>query len=362
MQKVLQRSKYAKQYANKRIQARKEKLQADEVWELRQTHARQNREKGALYREARTNRQVDWKAGPLAPRRDVGEKAHSYGAMSVYNFQPPDLYPQNRPKWCGITEGDRVVVVKGRDKGTIAEVQEVFLSRGSLQLRDSVKQDIVLPEYLRARQEQRYREQSQDPNAQVPVTQAVPAFIPLEDVRLVYPLPDPKTGVPRDVIIERLVSVNRQFDKAKKEWTDGERLIPGTKTLIPWPEKADTEYADHEVDTLRIDVDARSYRPSLIEYPMPPSVIDELRSKYSKFRTRHEYEFRERKEAEDEKMERRKRLPETMRTPLQELAAKREAERRETERELSEEQLAGIGAVIAQEQEKIAQAVAGKSR
>lgn len=357
MQKVIQRSQYAKQYAKRKIKARKENLQADEVWELRQSRFRQNRETAQFFRDARSNRKADWETGTLAPRRDVGEKATTYGAMSVYNFQPVDLNPKDRPKWCAVTEGDRVVVIKGRDKGTIAEVQEVHLERGCLQLRDAAKQELVLPEYLRARSERKYREQVGDPEAQSPATQAVPAFIPIANVRLVYPLPDPLTGVPRDVMVERLVSVNRRFDTAKREWTEGERLIPGTDTVIPWPEKAEPDHNDHDVDTLRIDVDARSFRPSLIEYPMPPGVIDELRSKYSKFRTRHDFEFRERKEAEDERAERRKRLPETMRTPLQELALKRETDRREKERELSEEQLAGIGAVIAREQEKVAQAM-----
>merc|ERR1711939_384049 len=119
----------------------------------------------------------------------------------------------------------------------------------------------------------------------------------------------------------------------KKEWTQGDRLIPGTNTIIPWPEKADEYHEDFENDTLRLNVDEQTFRPFLLHPPMPLSVIDELRNKFSRFRTRHDWDFIERKELEDEREEKRK--------------------------DLSDEQLAKIGEVIAAERAKATQTLQG---
>ena len=42
--------------------------------------------------------------------------------------------------------------------------------------------------------------------------------------------------------------------------------------------------ADEDPDTLRIDVETQTYEPSLLQYPMPASVINELRNQHSKYR------------------------------------------------------------------------------
>ena len=49
----------------------------------------------------------------------------------------------------------------------------------------------------------------------------------------------------------------------------------------------------HADDTPRYDVDARTWTPTLLRAPLPFSVVDELRGKYSAFRTRHTREFME---------------------------------------------------------------------
>ena len=56
-------------------------------------------------------------------------------------------------------------------------------------------------------------------------------------------------------------------------------------------------------DTLRFEVEEKTWTPTLLRAPMPDGVIDELRNKYSRFRTRHEpayqhaLEMRERRKA-----------------------------------------------------------------
>ena len=345
MQKVIQRTERAKRVATRRWQKQHDHHLNAESWERNQHQQRKTRAANTSIREARKNRHVDWEAGSLAPRRDVGDQAITYGSMSIYELQMRDKDPEQRLKWFHITEGDRVVVTKGRERGKIATVQEVNKEKNSVQLKEVNMVDVSIPDWIQREQED---------NRKVVATAQQ---MPIEHVKLVYPLPDPETGVPRDVIIDRLTHINRIYDKDEREWTEGDRVILGTNTIIPWPGRAEPEYEDNDEDTLRITVEEQTFRPFLLHPPMPMSVIDELRNKYSRFRTRHDWEYVQKKEAEDEKMERRKGLGKTMRTPLQELAELRQTQKKAKERELTDEQLARIGEVIAQEKQRMENAV-----
>ena len=341
MQKVLQRTVRAERVATRRHAKERLHRERGEGWERAQSRNRLIRVTGSNIKAARLNRQEDWERGPLAPRRNVGEQEETYGAMNMFDLHTPELEKKAQPKWCGISQGDRVVVMRGRDKGRIGSVQEVMMERGQLRVKGVNVTDVVIPEWM-----------NREDNTQG-VVQQVPRAIPMEDVRLVYPLPDPETGIVRDVIVDRLVRVNSEYYKVKKEWTEGDRLIPGTNTLVPWPEKADPDYEDHDDDTLRITVEEQTSRPFLLHPPMPLTVIDELRNKFSRFRTRHDWEYLDKKEAEDAAVEKRKELVKGMRTPLQQLAEVRKARREREERELSAEQLAKIGEVIEAEKGKV---------
>lgn len=347
MQKVVQRTQRAERAAAKKWKLKREHKERGESWErfqqLRQGQAYTNRN----IRNARQARQEDWATGPLAPRRDVGDKKDTYGAMDMYNYQMPELDPKIRPKWLHIAEGDRVVVIRGREKGKIGTVDDVSKERASVRVKGVNVVDLTILAWMQ-----------QEENMEATTLHSMARPISIHDVRLVYPLPDPETGIPRDVIIDRLVNINYEFDKVKKEWTQGDRLIPGTNTLIPWPEKVDPVPDYYEEDTLRMTVDEQTFRPFLLHPPMPLSVIDELRNKFSKFRTRHDYDYVERKEAEDLRTEKRKDLAKGMRTPLQELAEVRRKKREEEmQKDLSDDQLAKIGEVIAAERAKATKAL-----
>ena len=95
--------------------------------------------------------------------------------------------------------------------------------------------------------------------------------------------------------------------------------------------------------------------PTLLHEPMPGSVIDELRNKYSKFRDRHDRDYLEKLEKEDEKAVEKKRWGElSMMTPLQEMHAKRQAERQaKGAPELGPEMLARIGEVMARNKKEV---------
>ena len=172
-------------------------------------------------------------------------------------------------------------------------------------------------------------------------TMAAP--IPLSALRLVHPLPPPETGDLRDVVIKELKRVKHR-KKPDIRYIAG--VVP--RMTIPFPEKEPEDHEDHDIDTLRIEVEEKTFVPSLLRPPMPETVIDELRNKYSKFRDRHDEDFIEKKMKEDEEVEARKRTVELMRTPLKEIhRRKRAAKKALGKPELSEDMLARIGELMA---------------
>jgi large subunit ribosomal protein L24 len=174
--------------------------------------------------------------------------------------------------------------------------------------------------------------------------------IPLSSVRLVAPLPDPETGHMRDVIVNE-IELEATTAKRSRGKERPARFIAGLapRTSIPYPERREERWPDNECDTLRIRVEERTFEPVMETAPMPESVIDELRNKYSKFRTRHDEDYIMRKRAEDQaakmkKMEDRQK----MMTPLQQLRQKMRREKKARGwPELQPEALAKIGQVMA---------------
>jgi large subunit ribosomal protein L24 len=77
----------------------------------------------------------DWHLGPLSPNLSVGEHSSTHGAISEARYQVAtsltDRQREARCAWMGgaanlnITNGDRVVLLEGPDKGKIGKVQEV---------------------------------------------------------------------------------------------------------------------------------------------------------------------------------------------------------------------------------------------
>lgn len=339
MEKVLRRAKYAEKQATKRASKRAAYLENTEAWQRTQSSQRIRRNLNNNIVAARRNRAEDWKLGPLAPRRDIGEKAANYGSMSIYDFNLPELGEKEKVKYAPLVEGDRVVIVKGREKGKIGAVTDVSDERNGVRVTGLNVVDVDVPKWMAQQSGNEHQ------------LNAISRYIPFEHVRLVYPLPDPVTGVPRDVVIDELEFVNVPHQERQNEHQPTyDRVIPGTNTIIPWPEPAISDPETYDVDTAAISLEDRSFRPYLLAAPMPLSVIDELRGKYSKFRTRHDAEYVEKKEAEAERVLRRKDLGKSMRTPLQELAELRAKQKKEAERELSDEQLARIGEVIEREE------------
>jgi large subunit ribosomal protein L24 len=171
--------------------------------------------------------------------------------------------------------------------------------------------------------------------------------ISVSSVRLVFPYTDPETGVTRDVIATKIVNGNIFHDRytGRKSWA---RYVAGLDIIIPWPKLEPKKHKDYDCDTLRIDVEVKTFIPTLLRPPMPSTVIDELRNKFSKFRTRHDEEYIQKKEQEEEEKQRKLKMTAEMRTPLKEL---RRAELKQLKAKgkpkLTDEMLVKIGEVIA---------------
>jgi len=135
--------------------------------------------------------------------------------------------------------------------------------------------------------------------------------LPLSSLKLVYPLPDPLTGVPRDTILTTLVKRNTHFDPYANTQT-WDRILSPQNIRIPWPTATDPMHTDEKPDTLRIQVEEKTFLPTLLRPPMPTSVIDELRNRYGKFRERHDEEWVAMNEAEDEQARRMRMLADRM--------------------------------------------------
>ena len=175
-----------------------------------------------------------------------------------------------------------------------------------------------------------------------------------DQVKLVHAMAD-EAGYFRDVIVDEVKLVENRMSKKSK------RIIPGLEVEVPWPKEEEPEHEDTDSDTLRMTVDERTFEPVLNELPMPASVIDELRGKYSRFRTRHEPEYIARKEAELAYLkDKAARVQDMGLTPFMKQAAEHKARSKELP-ELSEEQLAAIGEMMMKEAPERAAAILKRS-
>lgn len=125
MQKVARRAVLARNQAKRKARINAEKDRHQE-WKLTfQEKTRYNRSLINQAKDERLARREDWMLGPLAPKRDIGERASLYGTVSSQRLQPPKLPKENRRKYLNIVAGDRVCMMKGKDKGKIGAVLNV---------------------------------------------------------------------------------------------------------------------------------------------------------------------------------------------------------------------------------------------
>ncbi|CAD6450183.1 bd5fd55f-2f62-4ed6-b468-1863d6db3cb9 [Sclerotinia trifoliorum] len=348
MQKVIRRTILAEKQAVRRLARRQRKNELDE-FAIRQDRMKMwNGETLKRAKENKVARREDWELKELAPKRDVGSKADKYGSIESHSVEEPaarrkeileilDIW--GGKKYLNITAGDRVVVIQGRDKGKIGKVEKVDKQRAEVYCEGLNMVDLAIPEWMKS---------DEDPDRRP--TRSFPQGISLKNVKLVFPYTDPITGLTRDVIAKKLVH-HKMFRDRHGQTVKWQRIIPGAgdrpNIIIPWPKTEPREKKDHDCDTLRMEVEERTFVPTLLTPPMPASVIDELRNKYSVFRKRHDPEYVERKLEEDRQNETKNTTIASMRTPLKELNKRERALRKAKGKgKLTRGMLLKIGEVI----------------
>ncbi|KAE8453045.1 hypothetical protein EG329_012232 [Mollisiaceae sp. DMI_Dod_QoI] len=350
MQKVIRRTVLAEKQAARRLGKRRDKLSREWAKTNREQDRHLRREATGQLKQARLNRREDWELGTLAPRRDVGDSKDTYATVHTQRMRGTILQGKDKHealkivggRYSNIVKGDRVVLLEGRDKGKIGKITNTDKLRAECTVEGLNLIDVAIPSYM---------VNEQDPDKRPIRTVEKP--VPFSSVRLVYPLADPETGVTRDVIIKKLINGPIWHDRhlQKVKWA---RIVPGLNIVIPWPPTEPKEHKDGPDDTLRSDVEAKTFVPTLLRPPMPGSVIDELRNKFSKFRTRHDPEYIEAKLAEDRAAKEKKKMATEMRTPLKEINRReRKLRKAKGKGTLTSEMLMRIGQVIAKKRQII---------
>ncbi|KAH6622818.1 hypothetical protein F5144DRAFT_595102 [Chaetomium tenue] len=294
-------------------------------------------------------RHEDRELGPLAPKRDIPKSNQFnlyWGSISpdraTLTSKISDAQREARGAWAGgakllcLAPGDRVVITEGAYKGQISAISSINKTNMTVEVDGNVGiTNIRVPDFL---------VQEEDPRT----VQQMKEHIPISAVRLVHPLEDPATGTIRDVIIRELKPIRVKHDRPTRK-VFFLRMVPGLNVQIPWPKGQPIPKEDYPDDTLRLDVEERTFVPTLLRPPMPEKVLDELRNRYSKFRTRHTPEYVaeiEAREAEKKARQKGARIDEML-LPVQEYNRKMREQRRERGApELSEEMLEKIGEVI----------------
>jgi large subunit ribosomal protein L24 len=123
MQKVLRRTALAKAQATRRKAARAAANAKDAQIIRRHNEGVIDQQVRQDIRDARTRRIEQRDLGALAPRWDVGEKKDSYGTLDSRRIRGKEIPREQRIQFHNIVEGDRVVIIEGRDKGRIGMVK-----------------------------------------------------------------------------------------------------------------------------------------------------------------------------------------------------------------------------------------------
>ncbi|KAI1978758.1 hypothetical protein LOZ53_002553 [Ophidiomyces ophidiicola] len=324
MQKVIRRSVLAGNQAKRKarkIAAKDRHEQIQSIFREKVAYQRSILDDAA---EERRNRRDDWMRGPLAAKRDVGKRHGLYGTISSNRLRMPRILDENKTKYAIVAPGDRVCLVRGKDQGKIGKILNYDADSETVTIEGLNVYDVEFPKFALAG----------DGDKRPFRPYSVP--VPVDDVRLVVPLQDPFTGNVKDVVVKHAYGagpfLQRPYGSTTPRHT---RYISGLDVEIPWPEAEAPDYEDAPIDTLRIEVESKTYVPSLQSFPMPSSLIDELRNKYSKFRTRHEPEYLEKKQKEDAYQAWSK--SRTMLTPKAEYLQKK-TEEKQAQRELSKDE------------------------
>lgn len=131
---------------------------------------------------------------------------------------------------------------------------------------------------------------------------AQPIPISIDDIRHVVAVEDGDNTV--DCIVEHAYGASPYLERPSwSELPRYTRYVSGTGMVIPWPHEPEPGVEAYESDTRGPEVLEASWIPTLDNAPFPSTVIDELRNKYSRFRTRHDEDYVKKKVMEEYRQE-----------------------------------------------------------
>lgn len=125
MQNVIRKTALARNQAQRKVILAEKAARRKEVKGAFRQRVNFQRQALDNIRAQKKNAREDWMRGPLAPRRDVGLEGRTYGALSPEALNPPEVPKHLRRKYFNFVPGDRVCVIRGRDKGNIDEILSV---------------------------------------------------------------------------------------------------------------------------------------------------------------------------------------------------------------------------------------------
>ncbi|CAG8309613.1 unnamed protein product [Penicillium salamii] len=288
MQRVIQRTTSARKQALRRSIKAQERQELLDRIQIKRARKDFGAALSSQFQEARKNRWEDWEKGPLAPMRDSGLNRTTYGGLQGSVLHPPRLPKHEQRRHVLFAEGDRVCVIRGQDQGSINVITQVNRDSETVLIKDVNMRDVIIPEWAKDRMAHQIDTQPQS----FPVS--------FSDIRHVIPLEDTETGKMQQVIVKHAYAAGPYNERAPhSKLPRYTRYVSGLDIEIPWPMEEDPTITDGDMDTSRMEVEASTFVASLAEPPMPSTVIDELRNKYSRFRTRHDPEYLREKMTED---------------------------------------------------------------
>ncbi|KAG4305114.1 hypothetical protein PORY_001284 [Pneumocystis oryctolagi] len=216
-------------------------------------------------------------------KRDVWSKfKNSSGKMgSRINHHPHWVHPKDRIKFWNIAIGDQVLhnvqVISGKDKGSQGKVIEIDKKTNRLKVEGIKMCKKYVPKVLRTKE----------------MTNSViqlPMFIHYSNVRLIGEIQGEKYGEKKLVAVRHIKRGKLFYNKDRRILT-WRRWVVGENKFLPWPinlpkdeKEHEQRYKEYKNDTKAADVWEKTFIPTLYSPPIPLSIEDELRNKYSKYR------------------------------------------------------------------------------
>jgi large subunit ribosomal protein L24 len=132
MQRILKRAATLHKQEARKIAAKKRTEFKAERFNLRRQTKGQREMVVEQIVAARDAQREDWKLGPLAPNRRYGREGEAFGGIDRDAITPLPLPEDLQIKDWNIVEGDRVVILRGLDKGQIGRVKQLHKESNSL--------------------------------------------------------------------------------------------------------------------------------------------------------------------------------------------------------------------------------------